>query len=267
MKEDGNYLKAKVLIDGVAVGWTPYKGEVSTCAQRLRVEHEDAVARSGLNIEQGQPTLLEAIFPQWGQGRIVEARTLLQRARKAFPSDPILKQLYSRTDGSGTQIGTTHQARIDQQNNRQYARIEQSGTQNRANVDQRGVGEHFTELIQQGDENDFELRQEGAGANVLYASQQGDQNRIDAVQSQTGAIYNAAIVSQKGNRNDLALAQDGADNQATLVQQGDDNIMSATQIGDGNRLNWLQDGSNLSDLMIHQSGGAAMQVTQTNSGR
>jgi hypothetical protein len=74
LKEDGNHLKAKVLIDGVAVGWTPYNGkQVSTCAKRLRVEHQGAVAELTLNIEEGQPTLLEATFPQWGPGRIVEA--------------------------------------------------------------------------------------------------------------------------------------------------------------------------------------------------
>lgn len=41
------------------------------------------------------------------QGRIAEARSLLGRARSAFPDDPILKQLFSRTDGSGTQIDMT----------------------------------------------------------------------------------------------------------------------------------------------------------------
>lgn len=41
------------------------------------------------------------------QGRIDDARLLIGRARKQFPADPILKQQWARTDGSGTQIDLT----------------------------------------------------------------------------------------------------------------------------------------------------------------
>ena len=41
------------------------------------------------------------------QGRIDEARVLIARGRKLHPSDPILKQQWARTDGSGTHIDLT----------------------------------------------------------------------------------------------------------------------------------------------------------------
>ena len=64
-------------------------------------------------------------------------------------------------------------------------------------------------------------------------------------------------------RNECALAQSGDDNQALLVQNGSGNAMTATQTGGNNQLAWTQTGDNLSDLAISQSGGQALQVTQT----
>ena len=72
---------------------------------------------------------------------------------------------------------------------------------------------------------------------------------------------------QTGDNNDMALFQNGSDNRALLTQEGDGNGMTAVQIGDGNRLIWTQQGSNLTDLEITQTGGAEkggqLLVTQT----
>jgi len=42
--------------------------------------------------------------------------------------------------------------------------------------------------------------------------------------------------------------------------------MTATQLNSGNQLDWIQDGSGLSDLNITQSGGQEMQIVQSNTG-
>ena len=39
--------------------------------------------------------------------------------------------------------------------------------------------------------------------------------------------------------------------------------MSASQTGGNNQLSWTQNGDNVSDLAISQTGGQALQVTQT----
>ena len=55
----------------------------------------------------------------------------------------------------------------------------------------------------------------------------------------------------------------GNNNQALLVQNGSGNAMSASQTGGNNQLSWTQNGDNVSDLAISQTGGQALQVTQT----
>jgi hypothetical protein len=42
--------------------------------------------------------------------------------------------------------------------------------------------------------------------------------------------------------------------------------MTATQLDDGNRLAWSQIGDGLPDLQIVQTGGATLQITQSNAG-
>jgi len=55
----------------------------------------------------------------------------------------------------------------------------------------------------------------------------------------------------------------GDGNQARLVQDGSGNAMTASQTGGHNQLAWTQTGDNLSDLAISQTGGQALQVTQS----
>lgn len=164
------------------------------------------------------------------------------------------------------QVGATNVARIDQSQSKHYARIVQEGEDNKATANQTGTGVQFTELSQDGNENEAEVIQQGDGENVLYMSQKGNLNYAKINQSEDGVTYNAAVVSQNGNGNDLFLTQDGSDNQASLTQDGDSNTMTATQLGDTNRLSWNQQGQGLSDLLIEQTGGATIQVNQTNGG-
>ena len=42
--------------------------------------------------------------------------------------------------------------------------------------------------------------------------------------------------------------------------------MTASQLNSGNRLEWVQDGSDLSDITVEQTGGQAMFILQTNGG-
>lgn len=71
------------------------------------------------------------------------------------------------------------------------------------------------------------------------------------------------MLAQYGNGNVMALTQDGSDNLAQLSQQGDGNLMTASQSGAGNRLIWAPQSNNLSNLGIAQTGGQALQVTQS----
>tara|TARA_R110002110_G_scaffold30313_5_gene107550 strand:- start:204 stop:944 length:741 start_codon:yes stop_codon:yes gene_type:complete len=165
------------------------------------------------------------------------------------------------------QIGATNSARIEQSRSTHYARIIQRGEDNKATADQSGSGVQFAELSQKGTENDARIIQRGDGENVLYMSQKGNFNTALVDQNEGGVTYNAAVVSQDGNGNDLVLNQDGSDNQASLTQDGNANAMTAVQLGDANRLSWSQTGHGLSDLAIEQTGGAVVQISQTNGGR
>jgi hypothetical protein len=168
------------------------------------------------------------------------------------------------------QIGNMNVASVAQTAPRAYAAIRQDGDRNDAEVTQSGKGTAYVDASQTGDGNFARVQQSGDGQNVLFVSQAGIGNWLSADQNAVGAIHNGAVLAQAGNNNDMMLAQDGSDNRAVLTQEGDDNSMTAAQLGDGNRLSWVQQGSNLSDLQITQTGGAApggqLSITQTNVG-
>jgi hypothetical protein len=169
-----------------------------------------------------------------------------------------------------SQIGDGNVANAIQTAPNAYASVAQSGNSNDAELSQTGTGTGYIALSQTGDSNFANLTQSGLGQNVLYAAQNGTGNWMWSNQSALGAIFNGAQLSQTGNYNDMALDQEGSDNLAVLTQQGDNDAMTATQLGDGNRLTWIQDGSNLSDLQITQTGGdqfgGQLLITQTNIG-
>lgn len=163
-----------------------------------------------------------------------------------------------------SQIGDDNTASVIQTAPNAYAAIVQNGNSNDADVEQSGDGTGYIAAAQTGDRNFARLQQSGAGQNVLYASQTGTGNWMWSNQAALGAIYNGAQLSQDGNYNDMSLDQQGSANLALLTQEGDNNAMSATQLGDGNQLTWIQQGSNLSDLQITQTGGQQLMITQTN---
>ena len=84
---------------------------------------------------------------------------------------------------------------------------------------------------------------------------------------ESGGIFTTAEVTYRGVRvgtvGDMTLTQDGSNNQAMLTQIGSDNAMNPTQIGNNNQLAWSQIGNNLSDLGVHQTGGQAITIVQT----
>ena len=169
-----------------------------------------------------------------------------------------------------TQIGDTNEASAVQTAPNAYAAITQDGNSNDADVAQTGAGSFYVEASQTGDENFARVQQSGSGQNVLYATQSGNGNWLWSNQVALGAIHNGAIMTQTGDDNDMMLYQEGSDNLAILAQQGDGNGMSAVQLGEGNRLAWTQEGDNLSDLQITQTGGSEhggqLLITQTNGG-
>jgi len=169
-----------------------------------------------------------------------------------------------------SQIGDGNVANAVQNAPNAYASVVQNGNSNDAELSQTGTGTGYMAVSQTGDLNFANLDQSGSGQNVVYASQDGTGNWMWSNQSALGSIFNGAELTQTGNYNDMQLDQEGSDNLAVLTQQGDNDAMTATQLGDGNRLTWIQDGSNLSDLQITQTGaaqaGGQLMITQTNIG-
>lgn len=160
------------------------------------------------------------------------------------------------------QIGDGNTATIAQSSNQQYARIDQTGDGNRATLAQQGTGAHYARATQSGDANSLTLDQSGAGAQVAFATQTGDRNAMRLTQN-GGSASGGIEATQLGDDNRMALTQEGDANQARLVQNGSGNAMTAIQNGNNNQLAWTQNGSNLSDLAITQSGGQAIQITQS----
>ncbi|WP_129794165.1 hypothetical protein [Sphingosinicella sp. CPCC 101087] len=161
------------------------------------------------------------------------------------------------------QIGHADVAQISQSAANAYAEIRQDGERNEAAVEQRGSGSAHVEIRQTGDFNRAGATQRGSGQNVLYVTQTGSGNRLVGDQTAEGTLHNGAILTQIGYGNDMMLTQDGSDNRAVLAQAGSGNEMAAAQNGDGNRLIWSQDGNNLPNLGVTQTGGQAVQITQT----
>lgn len=165
------------------------------------------------------------------------------------------------------QIGDGNYSRIEQTATNALARVEQRGDGNRAAVTQQGTATSYATLVQQGSVIGTSLLQDGDGRNVAHAVQTGDGNSLSLRQIASAGVHNGALLSQLGSDNSVLLTQDGSDNRAALSQTGDRNAMTATQLGVGNQLAWTQNGNNLSNLGITQSGGQAMQITQTGGGR
>ena len=168
-----------------------------------------------------------------------------------------------------TQIGDANVATINQTAPNAYARVDQSGDANEADITQNGSGTAYARISQSGDRNFARVEQHGSGQNVVTLDQSGNGNWAWSNQNAVGAIHNGARLTQVGNDNDMMLTQDGSDNRALLTQEGDGNGMTVAQLGDSNRLAWTQQGNNLTDLQITQSGGSTkggqLLITQTGS--
>lgn len=166
-----------------------------------------------------------------------------------------------------SQVGDSNNADVAQTAPNAYASVNQNGNSNEANLAQLGSATGYIAATQTGDGNFARIGQSGTGQNVAYVAQNGVGNWLWSNQQALGSTYNGARLTQSGNNNDMSLSQDGSDNLAVLTQTGDDNGMTATQLGTGNRLTWIQNGNNLSDLKITQTGGftptGQMLITQT----
>lgn len=160
------------------------------------------------------------------------------------------------------QIGDGNSATLNQATNQQRAEVRQDGIDNIAEVDQQGDGAHVATVGQTGNDNNADITQQGDVRSVAILAQNGNGNTANLFQNDTGTIGSIASITQNGSGNNASLVQDGSDNQALLAQNGDNNAMTAVQVGEFNRLEWAQNGSGLTDIMIVQTGGAAAVVTQ-----
>lgn len=166
-----------------------------------------------------------------------------------------------------TQIGDGSRVDVTQQNSDSLARIAQDGNDNQIDLDQTGTAPHRAQIAQNGDANVIDAKQDGDGSAELTLAQDGNGNTAAVLQREVSAAERTrAAILQRGNGNRLILAQDGSDNSAALNQLGDDNTMTAGQEGSGNRLEWTQNGDNLADLQILQTGNGNLQITQSNTG-
>lgn len=161
------------------------------------------------------------------------------------------------------QIGSGNSTTIKQSTRGSLASVRQEGQSNTGEIVQDAGSVQSASIEQTGDRNMAAITQGGDALNAAIITQTGNANTAALAQEgvRIGAV---ATIAQHGADNSALLAQAGSDNHANLAQVGDGNTMSASQIGIGNRLDWLQAGSGLSDLSVTQSGGATMQITQTN---
>jgi len=189
--------------------------------------------------------------------------------RKPLPIDLAMPAVSGR-GAYISQIGDANVATIRQTAPNAYARVDQTGAANEADVTQSGSGTVYARAAQIGHGNFARVEQSGSGQNLITLDQNGNRNWAWTNQHSIGAILNGARLIQSGNDNDMKLVQDGSDNRALLTQEGDGNGMTVAQLGDGNRLAWTQQGSNLSDLQITQTGGTEksgqLSITQTGTG-
>jgi hypothetical protein len=166
-----------------------------------------------------------------------------------------------------TQVGDSPRANITQRNADSLAQIAQDGTNNQTDLEQEGPAPHRAQIAQEGDDNRVVATQDGEGSTELALAQEGNGNIALVGQREDSALaQTTATVVQRGNGNSIILVQNGTDNQAELTQEGDNNVMTASQTDSGNRLEWNQIGDGLVDLRIEQTGGAAIQITQSNAG-
>ncbi|MDQ8754815.1 hypothetical protein RCO27_01115 [Sphingosinicella sp. LHD-64] len=161
------------------------------------------------------------------------------------------------------QIGNANQATVTQTAPNASISIRQDGERNLTTVTQGGDATSYGNVVQTGNENEANLSQRGSGINALYLTQTGIGNRALAQQTGQSGALNGAVLTQAGTFNEMNLLQEGSDNRAALAQDGNGNQMTAAQTGVGNRLIWTQQGNNLSNLGITQTGAQAIQVTQT----
>lgn len=193
--------------------------------------------------------------------------TALGAALLAAGSGPASAQTAPERGVFVTQIGDGSDATITQQNSDGLARVVQDGNANRVDLAQKGSAPQVARIAQDGDSNRVEAEQDGIGTAQLGLAQEGDDNTALVLQRENDlGTQSLAAILQRGNGNTVVLVQDGSDNQANLTQIGDGNTMTATQLDSGNRLAWTQSGDGLADLRITQTGGANLQVTQSNTG-
>lgn len=179
---------------------------------------------------------------------------------------PVLAQSVPERGVFITQIGDGSRATVSQQNSDSFARVVQDGNDNQIDLAQNGSAPHRAQIAQNGDDNRVGAQQDGDGSTDLALVQDGNRNTAAVLQREVSAAeQSSASILQRGNGNSVILAQNGSDNQALLEQLGDGNEMNVTQTDNGNRLEWSQNGDNLSNLGIVQSGGANMQITQSNT--
>lgn len=180
---------------------------------------------------------------------------------------PVTSNSVSESAGRGvyvSQVGDNNQATLSQRGLSASGKISQTGDRNVAVIDQRGSALQLAEIKQIGVSNDGVVDQSGTlGGNSVLLVQSGANNTARAAQMSTGLSDNSAVVSQYGDSNTVMISQDGSSNSAELSQRGDDNRMTVSQLGVGNRLAWSQEGNNLTNLSIAQTGGQSIQITQS----
>ncbi len=206
-------------------------------------------------------------MPAWATGTSCgKGKTCPGQGQTVYgKADPITVNAPSFSDRGVyiKQIGDENTATVTQTAARARTDLLQQGNRNIAIIAQRGAGAKYAGIGQVGSNNSATAAQTGAGSATLYVKQSGSSNTATAVQNASGALYNGAVLVQKGHNNAMALTQEGEGNRALLTQEGSSNRMAAVQTGNNNRLAWTQEGNNLSHPTVVQQGGGNMAITQT----
>lgn len=142
---------------------------------------------------------------------------------------------------------------IQQTGAEQSALVRLSGEGNRGGLEQAGAG-NIANLEVDGTLNVFNISQSGAVGTDVTGN--------EVVLQQLG-FGNVALQVQNGFGNRMTLRQNGDDNVAELLQDGIRNLMELEQNGNANEAFLTQKGTEAPPIIITQSGGMRVEITQT----
>ncbi|MCL3880773.1 hypothetical protein [Marivita sp. GX14005] len=201
-----------------------------------------------------------AASPVLGQDNIAQITqeaggniTTLDQSRAAG-GEVAIEQIGSDNSADIADQGANSLLLVEQRGAEQSALVRLSGDGNEGDLVQDGLGNR-ADLAITGTVNSFRIDQRASDSDPARSG-----NRLTL--SQTG-IGNIAFTTQDGSENRMTLRQTGDDNFADMSQDGRANLMELEQNGPGNTAELKQIGIAAAPIIVTQTGGMSVQITQT----